>query len=164
MILVVVVFWVFFGVVSASIASARGRSGFGWFLLGILFGPFGLVVAFLPTAEATRQEQARQQGLAPGWRKCPFCAEVVREEALVCRYCQRELLPNPTGAIVPEGVEMPAGLQLSESEAAEAIGVSRGTLRGYLKSGRLTSQPGYMIDAADLLKAGFIIRRLPPHR
>jgi hypothetical protein len=162
MILTAVVLWVFFGVVSGGIAMARGRSGFGWFLLGILLGPFALAVALLPTAEANRQEQARRSGVAPGWRKCPFCAEVVREEALVCRYCQRELRPNAASAVAVEMDEVPAGLQLSEHEAAEAIGVSLGTLRGYLKSGRLTSQPGYMIDAADLVKAGFIIRRLPP--
>jgi hypothetical protein len=159
-----VVFWLFCAVVSASIAVGRGRSGFGWFLLGLLFGPFALAVALLPTAEATRQEQARREGLAPGWQKCPFCAEVVRAEALVCRYCQRELRPNGAGAVASEVVAVPAGLQLSESEAAEAIGVTLGTLRSYLKSGRLTWQPGNVIDATDLAKAGFIIRRLPPRQ
>jgi len=162
MMLAAVVFWAFFGVVSATIASSRGRSGLGWFLLGVLFGPFGLVVALLPSAEDTRQAQARQDGLAPGGRKCPFCAEVVHAEALVCRYCHRELGPTPTGAVAAPGVKVPDGLQLSESEAAEAIGVSLGTLRGYLKSGRLTSLPDYRIEASELVKAGFIIRRLPP--
>jgi hypothetical protein len=162
MILAGVVLWLFFGVVSAAIATARGRSGFGWFLLGILLGPFALAVALLPTAEAGRQEEARRRGVAPGWRKCPFCAEVVREEATVCRYCQRELRPNAASAGAADVDEVPAGLQLSEHEAAEAIGVSLGTLRGYLKSGRLTSQPGYRIEATELVKAGFIIRRLPP--
>jgi hypothetical protein len=53
-----------------------------------------LAVALLPTAEAKLQAQASQEGQAPGWRKCPFCAEVVREAARVCRYCQRELPPK----------------------------------------------------------------------
>jgi hypothetical protein len=98
MILMAVVLWVFFGVVSASIATARGRSGVGWFLLGLLLGPFApAVVALLPTAEANRQAQARRHGMAPGWRKCPFCAEVVREEAAICRYCQRELRARGCG-------------------------------------------------------------------
>ena len=159
-----IVFWLFCAVVSASIAVGHGRSGFGWFLLGVLFGPFALAIALLPTAEANRQEQARREGLAPGWQKCPFCAEVVRAEALVCRYCQRELRPHVGGAVTSEMAEAPAGLKLSESEAAQAIGVTLGTFRSYLKSGRLTLQPGNVIDATDLVKAGFIIRRLPPHQ
>jgi hypothetical protein len=68
--LAAVVLWVFFGVVSAGIATARGRSGVGWFLLGILFGPFALAVALLPTAEATRQAQAHRRG--PGVAEVPL--------------------------------------------------------------------------------------------
>lgn len=27
-----------------------------------------------------------------GMKQCPFCAEYIREEANVCRYCQREVV------------------------------------------------------------------------
>jgi hypothetical protein len=90
---IVILLWLFCGIMSAVIAASRGRSGGAWLLLGMLIGPLALAVALLPTAEAKLQAQARQEGQALGWRKCPFCAEVVREEAAVCRYCQRELTP-----------------------------------------------------------------------
>jgi hypothetical protein len=31
-----------------------------------------------------------------GMRKCPFCAEIIRSEAKICRFCQRDLPAEPT--------------------------------------------------------------------
>lgn len=37
-----------FGAVCAAIASRKNRSIYGWFFAGVLLGPFGLIIAFLP--------------------------------------------------------------------------------------------------------------------
>ena len=50
---------------------------------------------------------------------------------------------------------------LSTHEAAQAIGVTRGTLQGYITSGRLQTNPDGTIDTAALHQAGFIVRNLP---
>ena len=78
-----------------AVAGSRGRSGFGWFLYGLLLWPLALIhVLVLPK----RAEVLERRQLALGEaRKCPHCAEIVRPEARVCRFCGRDLEP---GAIV----------------------------------------------------------------
>jgi len=66
-----------FGVVSSIIAYSRGRNSLGWFIAGLLIGPFGLVVAALPPV--VREGQ---------FKPCPGCAEIIRDEASRCRYCE----------------------------------------------------------------------------
>lgn len=66
-----------FGAVSSMIAHAKGRNSLGWFLAGIFLGPFSLVVALLPPEE--------REGM---YARCPACREVIREDAVTCRYCR----------------------------------------------------------------------------
>lgn len=40
-----VVFWLICAVIAAAIASSKGRSGFGWFLLGCLFSVVAVLLS-----------------------------------------------------------------------------------------------------------------------
>jgi hypothetical protein len=68
-------------VVGIIAAKVRGRSGWGWFFLSVLFSPLlmGILLLFLPKLG----------------RHCPFCAEVISEQAQVCKHCGRDLDPTP---------------------------------------------------------------------
>ena len=92
-ILPILLIWFFCGIIAAIIASAKGRSGAGWFFLGLCIGPFVFAVALLSYFEAPFPAEARTYGHAEGDRTCPYCAEAIRAEAVKCRSCQSAVPP-----------------------------------------------------------------------
>lgn len=79
-----VVLWLTCGGACGVIAQAKGRNGVGWFALGCIFAFFALIVvvalpALTPGATAADEDGAR--------KPCPDCAESIRSEAQVCRFC-----------------------------------------------------------------------------
>jgi len=74
-----IVIWFLFGLVCSSIASAKGRSKGSWFLAGVLFGPFSLAIIFLPKVVGADS------------KRCKFCAEIIRSEAIKCKHCGSDL-------------------------------------------------------------------------
>jgi hypothetical protein len=76
------------GLIPASIASDKGHRFGDWWLYGFLLFPVALIHSLL----APTTDKAKRQGQAlKGFKRCPFCAEMVRPDAIVCRYCGREL-------------------------------------------------------------------------
>jgi hypothetical protein len=74
------------GLLPAFIASAKGRNFVLWWLYGA-----ALFIVALPHAlimKSNSEEMAVSSGES---RKCPFCAEIIKSEAIVCRYCGRDL-------------------------------------------------------------------------
>lgn len=96
--------WVACGILAAVVAANKGRSGFGWFLLGFLLGPFALILALVISKnQAAVEQQAVESG---EMRKCPFCAELIRAEAVKCRFCGSEV---PAAPITPRRDDLTYG-------------------------------------------------------
>ncbi len=81
--------WVICAFVSGSISSSKGRSYGEGFMIGLFLGFLGiLIVALLPRNEKGIEQEKLQDGTG---KKCPYCAEIIKREATVCRFCGRDL-------------------------------------------------------------------------
>lgn len=109
-----VFFWVLCGIAAGIALANKGRSGCGGFLLGLLLGPIGLVIALVMKGDqAALEAQDLNAGKA---RRCHACAEVVRLEAVKCKHCGADLPPMD-----PEDMELIA--RKSNVETYVLIGV-----------------------------------------
>ena len=77
------------GLIPAAIAQSKSRSFVRWWLYGaalfIVALPHSLIIS------KDTQEIERKQLASGGSKVCPFCAEVIKAEAKVCRFCGRDL-------------------------------------------------------------------------
>ena len=114
--MMLVIFWLVMAAIVAVIASAKGRGPVGWFVYGFLIWPVALIHVLVVSPVA---KEVERRALAEGQSvKCPHCAELIKAEAKVCRYCGRDIVSDRpssgneersiTGRWVPEGDPMTA--------------------------------------------------------
>jgi hypothetical protein len=82
------VFWSVATAIPAIIAWRKGHSFAGWWLVSSILWFVTLPGALLIKPDFPELERRQ---IALGMRKCPHCAEFVKGEAVVCRYCGRDL-------------------------------------------------------------------------
>lgn len=65
------------GIAGAALAKQKGRSPILWFLLCAIIPLLVIAIALLPPVVAI--------GIN---KRCPHCAEIIKENATVCKYCR----------------------------------------------------------------------------
>jgi hypothetical protein len=98
--------WIILAILVGVYANNKGRSGIGFFFISAILSPLiGFIWALVikPIHEEERQLASGEN------KKCPFCAEIIKKEAIVCKYCGKELPQNEKIAIVaPQTKEVKA--------------------------------------------------------
>lgn len=77
------------GIIPAYIAKKKGKDFVTWWFYGAL-----LFIVALPHSLMMKGDVANieKDQLNQGMQKCPFCAELIKGEAKVCRYCNNKLV------------------------------------------------------------------------
>lgn len=79
---------VLLGLIPASIASSKGRSFGIWWLYGFLLFIVALIHSLCIQKNASLLERKQ---IYEGLVKCPFCAEMVKPEAIKCKHCGSDI-------------------------------------------------------------------------
>jgi len=81
---VVLFIWLSQAAMTSFIAKSKGRRGFVWYWLGLLLPFVALLLVSIVNPSAAHLAARR---------KCPSCAELIRDEAKVCKHCGRDVQP-----------------------------------------------------------------------
>jgi len=86
------IFWFVVAVATSILASSKGRSGFGWFILGCFLSVIALIlVAVLPSQKLPPRDP---HAPSPDTHvRCPDCREFVYKDARKCKHCGIKLVP-----------------------------------------------------------------------
>jgi hypothetical protein len=90
--------WIIFSIIAGAIARNKGNSAIVTFFVSLVLSPLvGIAVALVqkPNEKVVEKRRLRTGTVL----NCPFCAELIKTDARVCRYCGRDI-PPPDAAMM----------------------------------------------------------------
>jgi|WetSurMetagenome_2_1015567.scaffolds.fasta_scaffold129393_2 hypothetical protein len=72
----------------------------------LIYFPIGITLLIIGAICAAFRGKNKEQGIPQGdQRKCPFCAELIKKEAIVCKHCHKDVpkYEEPKPPETPQG-------------------------------------------------------------
>lgn len=114
----------------ASLAANSMQLEWGWLLLVV--GAILLLAAGMMGADAKTDESV-------DGKTCPFCAEVIKKEAKVCRFCGRDLIEAQTAPPAPKS-NLPAGTYVPVEIYAQKKNIDPAAAIEAIKAGQINGR------------------------
>ncbi|WP_285906769.1 hypothetical protein [Pseudodesulfovibrio pelocollis] len=114
-----ILFSLLMAIIVAMIASSKNRSGFLWFLYGLLLWPIALVHALLLKPQAAQGEDFVENPDGPARCPSPTCGKIVHAQRDDCPYCGARMdgQPGPLPTHGPDQRECPHCAELIKAKA-----------------------------------------------
>lgn len=143
------------GLIPATIANSKGHNFVGWWLFGAFIFIVALPVAILVAPKET--PDFNKLGGGGATRQCPFCAETIKRDAVVCRFCNRDLpaLESTNRYLADDEIKSLTYRQqrvltdfsyLLSVEAAEEVGAMLGNFTSRKKIEDFVKQYGELVE------------------
>lgn len=95
--------WIIGSVLAGWFADTRGRCGPCYAVLALVLSPLvAFLILFVVGPNEEKMEERKLED--SGTKRCPYCAELVKEAAIVCKHCGRDLAATKEAQITEEQI------------------------------------------------------------
>lgn len=94
--------WISISLMASLIAKLKGQSGLGWFFIGMLLGPIGMIRSILIDGKKKQLlKKPDNMDKNTGYKQCPDCGEIMKMDVKECKRCHYDFSNPNLHSLIP---------------------------------------------------------------